>query len=82
VHVLIPDAEAICFQWSKAFYYNVALVGQAIGEPPVALIAEIENDTLLSAVPHLKCRRRSCLIALRRLNFDDLGAVIGQDHGC
>jgi hypothetical protein len=53
-----------------------------MGEPPVARTAEVENDTLLSAVPHLKCRRRSCLIALRRLNFYDLGAVIGQYHGC
>ena len=57
----------------------------APGEPARRLAAlvrlQVEDDALLSPVPHAPGGHGAEGVAAGRLDLDDLGAVVGQDHG-
>ena len=52
-------------------------VGEAL--PPV-LRAPVDHDALLVAVPDREAGQRAGRIAGRRLDLDDLGAVVAKEH--
>jgi hypothetical protein len=59
---------------------DVRLLGQAMEGIAGGGLGEIERDAFLAPVPDHLARRVAAGVALRRADFDDLGAVIGERH--
>ena len=78
---LVVHAETGGDAGTEARDDDVGGAGEALGVGAPFLRLEIEDDATLAAVPHEGGVVLAAGVALRRLDFDDLGAGVGQNHG-
>ena len=84
----MADAEAIDDAGAEALHHDVGARAQVEQQVQAVRRLEIEDDALLAAIEIAKEHGRRAVgrtdvasgIAARRLDLDDLGAVIGQGH--
>ena len=80
VHLVEADAEPLGHARPEACHHNIGRADELQGSFPAGVGLQIEDDALLPAIPCLERRNVARGVAVGRLDFDHLGAVVGEDH--
>ena len=78
-NVRVFQSSGFRLRWGIRRHDHIRLADQVF--QPSALGHHVQLHRPLASQPHRRCCQRSPGVAARRLELDDLGAEVGEDHG-
>ena len=77
----VVEAEGGCPAGRPVLDHDVGAGDEVTGLAAAVLGRQVDDHAGLAAVPHLEAGQGAGPVAARWLDLDDIGAVIGEDHG-